>query len=794
MLMLLLQPETRGNRHILNSTVTILFSAIYVLVIITYANGQTVIQKASPPGTPATVEEKIDLAEVRSKIADLALQDDRLPYDQQPDYWLSVRLEKITPQLIAGLDDENPKIAERCLVLLRNAPASKELIDALIAKANDDNRSLRYGVLFQLEKFVADPRVIHVLDQASRDPKNASKPLHRARWAWLAGHNDRAMEIVKRLLADPKRDFCDVLDAVRLLGKIGDENSVKLLESVAADKYDNPAIEAYLTLAKIDPVKHGLTKDQQFLLEITRSGKTSESAFRERMSELGKLNVKEVRPLVMHMLRDKRMEALFILAAWKDQESLPQIRKLFHEENSPYQQQVCVATYLSIDNSREAQETVLSFLVKKSDRSNEPILRGIGAAAMPADIKLSMLRAAKPKLKSIRSTILGALSIAKYEGYDIQDMLAPLMDEETDLYNLGLYCEFAVADKEKRFAGQVRHAMKLLSSQPKKTPQTESDLSEYSAAGHLILKAVAAYELKDLLADVKDFIDSEDASIRQSALAAAAILGDAGALEKLYARLNDKDLESRKQASRAIQATKIIDDKARDVREKTIIACLGRPSEDYAMRLLTACGSDKAIEALKPILDDPNLQRSIHAAWVLAQLPDKKAADVAIRRLAIYGLFQWSHTQCGSDCDFDIAPEINFRQYYLLFGDIGKEGPVQIPPDLLVSLSLNDAEQEYAIRCYQASNGRNSNPPHYIHFLDDWLIPKPTLDRSYLPLLRKIAAHDSRLEQLKVQGNTVSHYKYRQMAAKKISALTNEKATYIGIKGETLDSEEFPKP
>ena len=70
----------------------------------------------------------------------------------------------------------------------------------------------------------------------------------------------------------------------------------------------------------------------------------------------------------------------------------------------------------------------------------------------------------------------------------------------------------------------------------------------------------------------------------------------------------------------------------------------------------------------------------------------------------------------------------------------------------------------------------------------------PVLDKTYLPLLEEIAAYDSHIERLLVQGQAVAHFQYRQAAAQKIAAITAKPATYLGLSGEKLDSQAFPQP
>jgi hypothetical protein len=68
------------------------------------------------------------------------------------------------------------------------------------------------------------------------------------------------------------------------------------------------------------------------------------------------------------------------------------------------------------------------------------------------------------------------------------------------------------------------------------------------------------------------------------------------------------------------------------------------------------------------------------------------------------------------------------------------------------------------------------------------------LDETYLPLLKEIAIHDMQVKLLMVKGQPVAHFADRQKAAQEISRLTNERATYIGLAGEKLDSNAFPQP
>ena len=233
------------------------------------------------------------------------MPDETVPQDQQAANRLRERCKQIVPQLIAALDDKNPKVAEQCMYLLWDVPASKGLTDALVAKASDEKSPLRYLALLHIEKLVADPRVPAILDRASTEDAKFPKPLDRARWASLAGKKDRALGILKPALDKPGDSGFDTVEAIRLLGEIGEPAGVAILTPIAAGEQRGLASAAYRAMAKIDPAGHGLTKDQATLLDGIRRFKEDNEHFRQRMETLAKLNVKEIRPLVMQMLRSK---------------------------------------------------------------------------------------------------------------------------------------------------------------------------------------------------------------------------------------------------------------------------------------------------------------------------------------------------------------------------------------------------------------------------------------------------------------------------------------------------------
>lgn len=757
-------------------------------------------------GSPT--EEKIDVAEVRRKIAALAAPDETLPFTEQAVHWLSTRREQIVPQLIAALDDPNPRVAEQCLDILRYAAATKDLTEALIAKAGDRRSPLRSRALRQLEKSADDPRAKRQFDQASTEVETFPNPLLRARWAWLAGRSDRAVDILKptverfRAVGDSK-----VSEAVRLLGEIGGPTSIELLKPVAAGDQWQLAVLAYLALAKIDPEHHGLTQDQVALLNGWRGFKETEQNFQQRLRELAKLNVQELLPLVMQMLRDKegglkggsghgQRSALIILATWKDKEALPQIRRIMEEKRTNNRREA-VAAFLAIEDDPSAQQAVLNVV------EQEIALRGVVAASIPATRKLALLRAARGKL-NIPLAVPQALRYEKHQNQDIGELLIPLMEQETDLQTLAGYCALVADDKEHRFAGQVRRAMELLAHDRTVTAsETEFNKglpSETATAAATILRAAATYDLKDQAIEIQKFMGSKHPTIRAAAQAAGARLQVPGAMEKLYAQLSDAEPAIRQQAVQTLLSIAAVDEPERAAREAAVLSHLGKPSEDDALRVLVTCGGERSVAALQAVMNDADARRGVYAGWLLAQFADQDAALTGLRRVAIFAMFHHQMYQQGAGIDFELAPNLNFHQTTQRLNpriEAADAAPVRIPEDLLTPFDWNDEEQEYAVRCYRLAERIGNGHGVSIHFLNGRMMGQTRrmdLNRTQLPLLKEIAVHDSRLVRLMIEGQAVAHFTYRQQAAQAIAAITQNEAAYLGLAGETIEAQSFPLP
>ncbi len=131
--------------------------------------------------------------------------------------------------------------------------------------------------------------MVPVLRAASVQAERFPNPLARARWAWLAGNPVQAVEILKPLVTEADPDRAYTIEAIRLLGEIGEPSSIALIEPIAIGDRWGLAIEARKALAKIDPVNHALTKDQAALLKGWQVGKASPEQFRQHMTDLARL-------------------------------------------------------------------------------------------------------------------------------------------------------------------------------------------------------------------------------------------------------------------------------------------------------------------------------------------------------------------------------------------------------------------------------------------------------------------------------------------------------------------------
>ena len=96
---------------------------------------------------------------VQEKIALLGLQDDSMPWQEKPEYWLRTRREMIIPALIQGMESDTKRIAEGCLRLLETVPDHPKILDAFIKIALRENHLINHEATMSLCQFSQDQRV-----------------------------------------------------------------------------------------------------------------------------------------------------------------------------------------------------------------------------------------------------------------------------------------------------------------------------------------------------------------------------------------------------------------------------------------------------------------------------------------------------------------------------------------------------------------------------------------------------------------------------------------------------------
>ncbi len=734
--------------------------------------------------------EALDPTIVRKKIEALGLRDDTLATRERPQIWLGQRREKLRPELIAGLDHKEARVAKGCLVVLENAKPDKDLADALIRIAGDPKHPISVPATLSLRRFAKDARAKALLEKALTDVERFADPQQRSKIAHALGRDAEAVGLLVPLLNRMKSDW-DVIVLVGRLGEIGHASAVGPLETLTTDPRWRIAVAAYRALAKIDPAGHGLTKDQRAFLDEARGGKATHSTLQARWRELAGLKKTELRPLVLQMLAsDHPRPALAILAEWKDTEALPEIKRLM-VSNQGWRRQRFIAAYLEIDDSDRSISDVLSMAAgSRRQQDAEVVVRAMAQSRMPTPRKLAALRRLREEVGKWRPLLVphGLMWLAR-DKQDIAPLLVPLMRKETDLMALAGYAQLAARDGKKRFGKEVRRAVAMAASTHKRS-RTEA------LAAKTILDACASYALSDSGRLADRLLDAPEPVVRIAAAQVSARFGGdrKRALQVLYEALESSDASLRKQASACLSDIPCLDATERAAREKVLLSHLGRPSEDYALRGLATCGGSKTVEQLEPLLDADDIPRAVYAAWVLAQHPDGDVKERALRRLAVYAMFHHQAYQQGAGIDFKVARDLDFHQVTMRLNpgrnDGGSAASPRIPSRLRLPFTLDQKEQAFSIRAYR--HILSERPSGCFPRLRSLWRPSGTWDASHLPLFRVAVREDTRLEVLHVKGKKVAHFPDRKSAAQEIAAITGAKASYIGLAGEAIDSEAAP--
>ena len=773
-------------------------AAVVILVLVSIVGPTTLIATAKAASDMQVDGNGITQEVVGAKIQLLGLRDDTLSYHEQPLRWLKMRRDKILPQLIAGLDNPEFRIASGCLKVLNGVVGSDDLANALLRISGDEEHPINAEATLSLCPMAEDARARVILAKALSGAGRFNDARDRVTIAEALGRKDEAVRLLVPFLESEEGEY-EIRKTIKRLGDIGHASAIGPLKKMSDDSRWVLAAESYLAMAGIAPDRHGLTADQKvFLAESRRRHKENTSHRRERWKKLAELNRKEIRPLVMKIIRSDRPEpGLFVLQMWRDREALPEIEELLKTGKRGRRCRAFVAAYLDIEGTDESITDVLSMTTtpaggrrptgSSSDRfCAEDVVLAVTQSIMSNERKLTVLKRFRDELDA--RVVAGEVGGGRGNRLDLA---SSLMAEETDILALGQYVRAVAQDEERRFGKEIRAALERALS---KDVSSSDDV--YGVT--LILDGCVAHQLpgSGKLADKFLMADSAP-SIRIAAARVSATLGGdrSKALRTLHAGLASSEVRVRKQASDCLASIECLSNAEQAEREEIVLGHLGQPSEDYALRVLTTCAGKKTAEQLLPRLDGDDVSGAVYAAWVLAQHSDSVVAGKALRRVAIHAMFHRQVYQSGAGIGFAIAPDLRFHQVtedYNRGKGQRKTGPVHIPDDLLVPFAFDEQEQAFAIRAYRYWRYGTQ------YLLGGW----PSYYRpdkrvlsgadSHLPLLQMIADEDPYLRVLHVKGKKVGHFANRRSAAATIANITNAGASYVGLAGEEIDSECTP--
>jgi len=730
------------------------------------------------------LESSVDLATIREKIAGLGIRDDTVPSNERPERWLKKHRDKALGELISGLDSSELRIAAGCLKLLDGVTGSDELIESLVRIAGDTNHSINAKATLRLCAFADDARAKDILNKAVDDKERFGDQWDRATIAVAIGDKPKAVKLLIEKIESAKRNY-EIARSFKRIGELGHKSAIPFLEKLSKGSRWTVAVESYFALAKIDSDKYGLTEDQATFLKDSRRLYSATQIDRIRYwKKRTELDKDQIRPFV------KQMPEVVALQIWRDTESIPKIRRLMQtaarSKCRPF-----IAAYLNLEGTDKSIDEVVELVNNSRYNLKEAAVRSVCQSIMSNERKLEVLRRFRNEF--------GSDVVAEYFSTDREELdyfLPVLMSEETDIMALGRYAKWAGWDSEKRFSSEVYNALKKLASQ-ERIPKKQRYGAKY------IFEACAAYNL-DGTGKLTDrfFSDQNSIEFRFAAARVSATLGGdrKSALEFLYTELGNSELWLRKLASETIAGIKCLNKAERDQREQVILSHLGKVSEDCAICLLLTCSGQKSQNKLTEMLDGNDAGRAVYAAWMLSQCADEKIKTRAIRRIAIYAIFNHIQHCQSSSISFGISPCVGFNQVTGWLNPLPadykpKIEPVVIPNDLLAPFTLNESEQAFSILAYRHARlgSRQVRFPQKHGFGYGWHCQKSGWDASHLPLLKTVAAEDPHLSVLSVKGKEIAHFEYRKNAATIIAAITDKKAAYKGLDGRDIDSENVPQ-
>lgn len=757
------------------------------------------ISPATGSDVTGVPEEPIDLTVVQDKIQALGLRDDTLEYSEQPSYWLKERRQIILPELIAGLDNPEKRIAQECLKVLTGVTESHDFYTALVRIAADNNHPINKEAVLCLCKFPLKDTAEEILRQALTDTQRFEDPRDRAVIALALGLKSQAVELIVEYTKTHSDEYY-TQEMVKWLGDIGHDSAIVFLEEIAEAPVWYLSVEAYLAMAKIDPAAHGLTETQKaFLIDSRMRSKWTSDDARAWWAGLTQYDKTEIRPFVIHMLNSDYAEAaLVILQMWKDKEALTEIGRIIRKDEFVRSRhfRVFLVAYLDIEGSGQSTEEVASIL--KNLQNKNPLtdevkftLREIAQSEMNRERKIEVLTATR--------TAIGPMAFAQAMEYlegnkDSIDLILTFMHGEEDIPSLGAYTRAVTRQNNEIAVSEIVRSLDKLVSR-------DTLVKEEYYAAQSILEACAVYKIESAGQQVNIILSSNwPLSVKLSAAVVCTELeGDREkGLAVLYDTMKSENPSVRAQAAGYLMKIPCRDHKERLEREDVALSCTGLPCEDYAYRLLTTCAGQRSIGIFEKLLDEENVSRAVYAAWVLAQNGDVQIRQKGLRRIAIYALFNQQTYQQGSGIDFNIAPGLDFHQATGWLNPQVSPSAISlatIPAELLTPFTWNGKEQAFSIRAYRSMLWKR----HYSDptgFLRGYAFPNSSvekLDGTLLPLLRAIVNEDPMLRIKYKQGNPIAYFPNRQTAAQIVSKITGEKTTYPGLAGEPIDSEEIPE-
>ena len=710
---------------------------------------------------------------VNEKIQALGIRDDTLQSDQQPFNWLWERREQLVTPLVAGLQSTNLETARQCLRILDGVKPTPALENALLKIAGDSKHPLRASAILSLCWFSGDPRPMNMLKSIWSNAVVFPYAGDRATLAEATGHQKEAAELLGSVLAtNIFESECQKI--IQLLSTNGTPTALKILGQATTDKRWLVARAALLALAKTDPAGHKLTAAQQEFLETTGFRfKESNDAHLKRYQKLAALPREEIRPLLHHMLTtDQGGDAASIYGLCHDTEALPEIRhRALTNEN--WQAKPFIAAWLVLDQSDQPiNELTDKIRTAKNELQQEYTLRTVAESDLPLARKLAFFRAVRDNAK------INKVVASIFLGFNQPILMATLFDEETNLDAIGQYAACIGPSPNPVYEIALRRAVEILASVPPNILQDQNR----SYGFYLVMKAAAVQHVRGLDDSALRLMNQPELHV---AIAAARLAASGTnretAVALLYREMGNPEKFARQITAESLLQIPCVNDEERRQREQVVLALLGQPAEDYALRVLTTCAGPRTITQLEPLLDGTNLPTARYAAWVLAQNTNSVVARKALRRLALHALFCFTMAQQSAGISFEIAPGLSFGQTIEPVNQRTNTNTtqpgLQIPADLMLPTQLDVAEQTFLVRDYR----------------DVLTFPYFTsTDATFLPLFEVVAREDSRLERLYVQGRKVAHFPNRQAAARNIARITGKPATYLGLTGEALAADQVP--